>query len=558
MAIAHKNNRLLLNINRYMSQFNFLGLLVALLFFCLSLTPSLLPRPWLYQGLITGVSLAIGYAIGSLISWLIRWLFQKEPTQRVKAASWRMLSIIGPLALVVFLYVGASWQNEVRQLVGEATVDGRHMLRILFLSLLVGLLLLSIARGIRKLTRRISTFMAKRLPPRLSTALSVGVVLLLVFWLINGVMLSSLVDVANNIYSEQNNTTPEGVTQPTSSYRSGSPDSYVPWDSLGRQGQSFVSRGPSQQQLQTVTGTTPKEQIRVYVGLNSSQDAQSRAQLALQELERTNAFSRKVLVVATATGTGWLEPQSTDSIEYMYGGDTAIVTQQYSYLPSWISFLVDKQNATTAGRALFDEVYGKWVTLPKDQRPKLIVYGLSLGSFGGQAAFSGVNGLKHSTDGALFMGTPSDTTLWRQVTDDRDAGSPEWQPTYQDGQTVRFAATNDDIRFNPDGWKFPRILYMQHASDPVVWFNFNLLLHEPDWLREPRGPDVSANMHWYPFVTFFQVAVDQFFGVSVPNGHGHNYPNTIVEAWAAVVPPAGWTQAQEDKLQSIIDTYSNE
>ena len=34
------------------------------LFFCLSLTPSLLPRDWLFQGLIGGINAAIGYGIG--------------------------------------------------------------------------------------------------------------------------------------------------------------------------------------------------------------------------------------------------------------------------------------------------------------------------------------------------------------------------------------------------------------------------------------------------------------------------------------------------------------
>jgi uncharacterized membrane protein len=133
-----------------------------------------------------------------------------------------------------------------------------------------------------------------------------------------------------------------------------------------------------------------------------------------------------------------------------------------------------------------------------------------------------------------------------------------WQPTYQGGKTVRFAATNSDINQSSTTWKFPRILYMQHASDPVVWFNFGLPLHMPAWLDEPRGPDVSKSMFWFPILTFLQVTVDQFYGVTVPNGHGHNYPNTIATAWSAVVPPIGWTPSQTEKLQTIIDAYSNE
>ncbi|QIK66398.1 hypothetical protein G7072_08535 [Nocardioides sp. HDW12B] len=60
---------------------------------------------------------------------------------------------------------------------------------------------------------------------------------------------------------------------------------------------------------------------------------------------------------STTTGTGWVEPASLGSFEYIAGGDTASVAVQYSYLPSWLSFLVDQDRARAAGRALFDAVY---------------------------------------------------------------------------------------------------------------------------------------------------------------------------------------------------------
>ena len=43
---------------------DFAGVAVGALFFCLSLTPSLLPRDWLFAGLIGGINSSIGYAIG--------------------------------------------------------------------------------------------------------------------------------------------------------------------------------------------------------------------------------------------------------------------------------------------------------------------------------------------------------------------------------------------------------------------------------------------------------------------------------------------------------------
>ena len=154
-----------------------------------------------------------------------------------------------------------------------------------------------------------------------------------------------------------------------------------------------------------VTGRPAVEPIRVYVGVDSAPTPQDRAAMAVKELERTGAFDRPVLIVAGATGTGWLEPQSVDSIEYMWGGDTAIATIQYSFLPSWISFLVDKDRASDAGQALFEAVYAKWSTLPPDKRPKLITYGLSLGSFAAQAPFGSAQDIAARTDGALFEGT---------------------------------------------------------------------------------------------------------------------------------------------------------
>jgi len=107
----------------------------------------------------------------------------------------------------------------------------------------------------------------------------------------------------------------------------------------------------------------------------------------------------------------------------------------------------------------------------------------------------------------------------------------------------------------PGLWSSPHVLFMQHASDPVVWWSPKLLTRQPDWLSEPRGPDVSPVMRWYPIVTFFQVTVDQFFGVTVPQGHGHNYASQMVASWAYVVPPPGWTAAETERLQTLINSH---
>jgi len=555
--MSKKSSSVKLKFLVYIRKFNYTGLLLASALFCFSMLPSILPRPWLMQGLISGISLAVGYGLGVLTSKALRWFFQKEFTKKTKTSAWKIVYVL-PLIMLVFVILGHNWQNEVRELVGQSPSTSLNILQILITALLVFSAIIGVSRAIRKLSRRISRFLSQWIPRRIGVLLGVSMTMLLVVWIVNGFILKSFIAVANDIYSASNDKTSDGISQPKNPERSGSPKSLVSWDSLGSRGRDFVARGPSQQKLEEFSGKKPVEQIRVYVGVKSADTARERAKLALQELKRTGAFNRDVLILATATGSGWLEPQSVDSIEYMYNGNSAIVSQQYSYLPSWISFLVDSENAIDAGRELYDAVYSEWSTLPVNSRPKLIAYGLSLGSFGGNSAYSSAQDIRRSVDGALFLGTPSNTELWRSITDNRDPGSPEVKPVYDNGQNIRFASEQNDITTNPESWKFPRTLYMQHASDPVVWWSYDLLLHQPDRLSEDRGSDVSPKTRWIPFVTFFQATVDQFYGVTVPNGHGHNYPNNIVRAWASVAPPENWKESDSNRLQTIIDGYVNE
>ncbi len=254
--------------------------------------------------------------------------------------------------------------------------------------------------------------------------------------------------------------------------------------------------------------------------------------------------------MAGVAGTGWLENSSVAGVEYVHGGNTAIVASQYSFLPSWISVLVDQERARQEGQALFDAVWREWSSMQPEARPRLIVYGLSLGSFSIQSAFATEADLAGRTDGAILAGTPSFSEPWRSITTRRDPGSPQRLPVVGDGQTVRFADDAADLRsFGP--WASSRIAFLQHANDPVVWWSFDLIAQRPDWLAEPPGPAVSPRMRWLPLITFLQVTVDQFFGVNQPNGYGHNYSLHMAQTWVDVTgAPEGWTAADTQRLQA--------
>ena len=269
-------------------------------------------------------------------------------------------------------------------------------------------------------------------------------------------------------------------------------------------------------------------------------------------MQRTGGLDRAVVAVATTTGTGWINEAEADALEYMYNGDTAIVSMQYSFLPSWLSFLVDKENARQAGQALFEAVDALVREMPEAQRPKLVVFGESLGSFGGEAPFLSLNNIVARTDGALFSGPTFNNTIWNDLTRNRDPGSPQWLPIYDEGENVRFVARADNLDRPDDPWGNPRVVYLQHASDPIAWWNPDLLFQEPDWLREPRGYDVSPRMQWIPVVTFLQVSADMAVAVDVPDGHGHRYVQDVVNAWADVLQPPGWTPAKTEKLRPML------
>jgi uncharacterized membrane protein len=243
----------------------------------------------------------------------------------------------------------------------------------------------------------------------------------------------------------------------------------------------------------------------------------------------------------TTTGTGWVDPASADTFEYLTGGDSAIVSMQYSYLPSWLSFLVDGSKARQAGLDLFDAVYERWSQLPVDARPRLYVSGESLGTLGGETAFSGERDLGNRTDGVVFAGPPNSNTLFSAFRNGRDAGSPELQPVFKDGRTVRF--TSDARAGIPPGakpWDGARVVYLMHTSDPIVWWSPDLVLGEPNWIGEP-GTKGLAGSRYLPFVTFWQVSADLLFATDVPDGHGHTYRAEYVDAWNAVLRPAGVT-----------------
>jgi uncharacterized membrane protein len=366
---------------------------------------------------------------------------------------------------------------------------------------------------------------------------------------------------ANSAFGVVNDGTNEGTEQPESPTVSGSPASLVPWDTLGVQGRDFVAQATTPEELAAFHGEDAalEEPVRVYVGLDSADSAADRAALAVEDLERAGGFDRELLVVATTTGSGWIDPDAAEAVEQLHAGDTAIVTTQYSFLPSWISTLVDDDDvATSAAAELFNAVEDRWSERPEDDRPQLVVFGLSLGSYGAEAPFAGPDAetslanLVARTDGALLVGAKSDNPIHRQLTAARDAGSPAWQPVVDDGRTVRFVTRDPDAVEPTRAWDEPRVVYIQHPSDPVTFWSFDSFWSRPEWMDDPRGYDVPGGGPWVPIVVGTQGVFDLMAGFGAPPGFGHDYRLDYVDGWARVAPPDGWTEADTERLEELL------
>ena len=536
----------------WIRRYTFTGTAVGLVFLWFSMTPSLLPRGPLFQGLVSGLSGATGYGIGVFAVWLVRYMRSKDSSPPAPRRAWLILIVAGAVGMVAMVIWFHVWQDRVRDLMGVTHLTWLDYPLATALSLIVLFAVVEIGQLIRRLVHFLDLRLDRFAPPRVSAVIVVGLLLALTIALLNGVVVKFAMRTMNNTFETVNNEMSPDIPAPKTPLRSGGPQSLVSWESLGHQGRIFVNGGPTVAQLTTFNGAPATEPIRAYAGLESADGITAAAELAARELQRTGGLQRAVIAVGTTTGTGWINEAEADALEYMYNGNTAIVSMQYSFLPSWLSFLVDKNNARHAGQALFEAVDRLVRQLPEPQRPKLVVFGESLGSFGGEAPFLSLNNVLARTDGALFSGPTFQNTIWTDLTTTRDRGSPEWLPIYDNGHNARFVARPDDLDRPPTAWPHPRVVYLQHASDPIAWWNPDLLFRRPDWLREKRGYDVLPETEWIPVVTFFQVSADMAVAVDVPQGHGHVYVADVANGWAAVLEPPGWTPDKTARLRPLL------
>jgi uncharacterized membrane protein len=541
---------------RYWASFSYVGLAIATLLFAASLTPSLLPRNFLVQGILSGFALAVGYGLGVFFVWLWLYLEIPKPSDKIQRVGKWMTTAAVAMVATLFLWRATIWQNSIRQLMEMEPVITAYPWRVALISVLVGLVLVAATRGIAGIWRFVDRRVSLIVPRRVSRVVSIAIVVLGLFLIANDVVGRLAIHAADSVFLQLDKVVDDGVEQPASALACGSAESLIDWDTIGRRGKDFIVAGPTKQQIEQFLGADALQPVRVYVGLDSKETAEERAELALQELIRVGGFKRSLLVIATPTGTGWLDPGAVDSLEYLHAGDTAIVSMQYSYLPSWITILVEPTHSRDSATALFNAVYEHWTTLPHESRPKLYVHGLSLGALGSAASADLFTVFEDPIQGGLWSGPPFASSVWSRVTSSRNPDSPMWLPTSRDGSMLRFTGRENSLGAGGKRWGPMRFVMIQHPSDPMTFFSPSLMYRKPAWLVGERGPDVSPYLSWCPIVTFLQVGFDIPMATTTPKGYGHNFaPASYIDAWIEIRQPENWGADETLRLKQL---FANE
>ncbi|WP_238815478.1 alpha/beta-hydrolase family protein [Nocardia brasiliensis] len=413
-----------------------------------SLGPGLLPRTAGAQAILTALLVVIGLGLAGLARFVVRrWGFDINR---------RLPGVRAPLLAAVLLFVTAAvahawlWQNRLRGAMDAAPIGAWYWVRwSLEAALLVGAVVAG-ARAVGWVLRELGWARG------VSLAAVAGA-------LVYFVVTPTLIGWRQSAYAGANAALDPSLVQPVSNTRSGSADSAVSWSSLGAEGRKFVSGSPA-------------GPVRVYVGVESAPNLEARVALAIRELERAGAFDRSHLVLMVPTGSGWIDKNAVRGFEQRFGGDVAMAGVQYSFAPSWVTFVFGREQAVATARALFTAVEDRIRTL--EHKPRLYLYGQSLGAFGGSAVFADDAAQDRRTCAALWAGPPA-------------------------GQVHRTGAT-----------------VLANSSDPVLHWSPALLWRAPD-LTVARSD--APLPRWLPVVSFVQTTADLLAALDAPAGHGHRY-----------------------------------
>ena len=525
---------------------SFLGVIAALAMYAVSVSPSLMARSWAWHAVASGILVACGYVAGVVVQNVAQLVIRLTGLTISASEPVELGFRIGIGALFALWWLYAVIQSYRRARKAAALVNmpgetfGEYLLGTAG-AVVVSWMLLRIVGALNRLCWMLIASLDAHMPRPAAIVVSMVILFAIMFFLTSKVILRGGIGFFRRKAEQLNMRTARGIYQPFVPERSASPASSVTWESVGGQGRVFLGRGPSRLDIAQVCGGVAMEPIRVYSGMpTGGSGIEQAAATVVAELHRTGAFDRAVILIAASTGSGWVDEWQVQPLEFLTRGNCATASLQYSYVPSALNWLTGLEPAQEASAALFAAVRAELDLMDEADRPALFVCGESLGAFASQSVFESFEDVLARVDGALWVGTPSFTPMHAALTAARHKGSPEVAPVVHNARRVRFVNEPSDLRTDLYGrelgpWGFPRVVYAQHPSDPVVWWTNKLIWTQPDWLRERAGRDVSLNVEFTRFATYIQVLADLPVAGTAPGGHGHTYHEELIPLWRGIL-----------------------
>lgn len=200
----------------------------------------------------------------------------------------------------------------------------------------------------------------------------------------------------------------------------------------------------------------------------------------------SGGLSAHAVVVAVPTGSGWVDSAAVDGFGGRFAGDVRVLTLPYDQVPSWQAFVSDRSGSAESAIAVVSAVATVLDSVPEHERPRVILYGQSLGAVGADAA-----------------------RVWLE----------NEHPSLLD-ETVLVAPPAGTVALLS---RTPRTV-LANSSDPVVRWSFAELWRPhgatgDTHVRGPRVPDAP----WLPVISFVQTSVDLLGALDGAAGVGHRY-----------------------------------
>ena len=187
-------------------------------------------------------------------------------------------------------------------------------------------------------------------------------------------------------------------------------------------------------------------------------------------------------------------------------------------------------------------IYGRVIGMQKDKRPKIVLFGESLGAHTMQDAFmhEGTAGFDRSkVDRTLFVGTPAESKWAEQWRLDPERYDPN-------GEVVEISNQGEYEALDEEQRAKVRHVLLTHHDDPIPKFSAALIVQEPEWMKQgpDRTPALPEFVKWYPLTSFTSTLVDMKNAMDVKPGQfegwGHDYrldiPRLTLEAYGLDMP----------------------